>query len=223
MSDHLPLRTIPEDRRASASLIVLADIDPGEEASFNEWYNREHMRDRVLEFPSFVRGRRYVAVEGSPKYLALYDVSDVGVFSSEHYVSLVSDPDPRSRYFIPQFQNACRTITAIDFAYGEGEGGALALWQLEPSTGALSISKLREAALQALELPGAVAAQVVSKDEDALAASSRRHVRQGNRVMDRALLFEAMDLTSLRNAADRFNDTLGRRPTLFQLLYRVSR
>lgn len=228
------LRAIPEDRRASASLVVLADIAPEEEAAFNEWYNREHMRDRVLEFSSFVRGRRYAAVEGSPghfaKYLALYQVTDAGVFSSEDYVSLVSQPDPRSRHFIPRFQNAYRTIAGIDFAYGEGEGGALALWMLEPKGDELSVPALRDIALKALDMPGAVGAQVLSKDEEALAASSRRHVRQGNRVIERALIVEAMDIASLQNAAAKVTDMLADisggdapRPAFFRMLYRVSR
>jgi hypothetical protein len=219
------LRPLPENRCANASLIVLADITADEDVPFNEWYNREHMRDRVLEFSSFVRGRRYVAIDGSPKYLALYDVRDVGVFSSKGYVSLVSDPDPRSRHFIPRFQNAYRTIARIDFAYGEGEGGALALWILEQSADGPSIPMLQEIVLQSLDMPGAVAAQVLSKDDDALATSSRRHVRQGNRIIERALIFETMDISSLRNVADRITGMLGSaapRPALFQLLYRVS-
>lgn len=219
------MRPIPENRRASAALVVLADIAPEEEAGFNEWYNREHMRDRVLEFPTFVRGRRYVAIEGAPKYFAIYDVRDASVFSSEAYVSLVSQPDPRSKHYITRFQNAFRTIARIDIAYGEGEGGAAALWVLDAEDPAFSIEALRDLIPHALVLPGVIAAQVLSADEEALAASSRRHVRQGNRIIPRALLLEAMNLECLREAAAVVNGRLGSsapKPGLFQLLYRVS-
>lgn len=228
MSPHLQnddLRPIPENGRANTSLIVLADIAPEEEAAFNEWYNREHMRDRVLPFPSFVRGRRYVAVGGSPKYLALYETTGAGVFTSEAYVSLVRQPDPRSQHFITRFENAYRTIARIDFAYGEGEGGALALWRLEPQGGKFGVDALHDAARRVLLLPGVVATQALSKDEGALAASSSQHVRQGNKTISRALLVEAMDLASVRNAATAVTGMLGNatpEPGFFQLLYRVS-
>ena len=58
-------------------LIVWADIPAEIEDDYNEWYNREHMPDRILRMPGFLRGRRYVAVEsasGGPKYLTYYDL-----------------------------------------------------------------------------------------------------------------------------------------------------
>lgn len=49
---------------------VWTDIPPVLESAFNAWYNREHMPERILGVRGFVRGRRYIASEGGPRYLA---------------------------------------------------------------------------------------------------------------------------------------------------------
>lgn len=220
------MRLLPENTRAKAALVVWADIPEAEEPGFNEWYNREHMRDRVCALPGFLRGRRYAIVDGAPKYFALYDVADSAVFTREEYVSLVSAPDPRSAHYIPLFQNAYRTISRIDFTYGEGEGAALALFVLDPQAPGAAVEMVRAAVTRALLQPGVIAAQMLSRDDEALAASAKRHVRQNNRTLERALVLEAMDMPHLRQAAASLSKELGTAaapPSLFQLLYRVSR
>jgi hypothetical protein len=65
-------------------LLVMIDIDPEHEAEFDAWYEKEHLPER-LACPGFLTGRRYVAVEGGPKYLALYDLESPDVLESEAY------------------------------------------------------------------------------------------------------------------------------------------
>lgn len=62
--------------------LVGTDIDPEAEQAFNDWYNREHVRDRALRIPGYISGRRYVATEGAPKYLARYRTVNVDLFTS---------------------------------------------------------------------------------------------------------------------------------------------
>ncbi|HYD32592.1 MAG TPA: hypothetical protein VEB64_17245 [Azospirillaceae bacterium] len=52
-------------------LVNFMDVDPAEEYDFNRWYDKEHLAERVA-IPGFLEARRYVAEEGSAKYLALY-------------------------------------------------------------------------------------------------------------------------------------------------------
>lgn len=53
-------------------LVVHTDVDPEHEKAFNEWYNEDHV-PALIGQPGFIRARRYVAVEGQPKYLAIYE------------------------------------------------------------------------------------------------------------------------------------------------------
>ena len=62
-------------------LMVWTDIAEALESGFNEWYNREHMPERILGVPGFVRGRRYIACDGGPRYLAVYEASSNAVLT----------------------------------------------------------------------------------------------------------------------------------------------
>jgi len=69
---------------AKGLLLVMMDIDPEHEEEFNRWYNEEHVPER-LSIPGFLTGRRFLAIEGSPKYLALYELESPEVLESEEY------------------------------------------------------------------------------------------------------------------------------------------
>lgn len=53
-------------------LVVHTDVDPAHEDEFNAWYNEDHV-PALIGQAGFSRARRYVAVEGRPKYLAIYE------------------------------------------------------------------------------------------------------------------------------------------------------
>ena len=60
-------------------------------AKFDDWYNNEHGPTR-LRLPYFENGFRYRSKnDGDPKFLALYDVSDVDELKSDSYTRLRSD------------------------------------------------------------------------------------------------------------------------------------
>jgi hypothetical protein len=57
-------------------LLTSMDIDPSDETDFNRWYDREHLEERVA-IAGFIEARRYVAEQGSPKYLSLYSTNTI--------------------------------------------------------------------------------------------------------------------------------------------------
>ena len=65
-------------------LLFMTDIDPANEAEFNRWYEEEHLAERMA-IPGFINARRFQTVEGSPKYLALYDLETPDVLQSQAY------------------------------------------------------------------------------------------------------------------------------------------
>ncbi|MDX2277354.1 MAG: DUF4286 family protein [Hyphomonadaceae bacterium] len=62
----------------------MIDVDPEHEGEFNEWYEKEHLPERVTA-PGFLSARRFVAVQGEPKYLALYDLDSPEAIESPEY------------------------------------------------------------------------------------------------------------------------------------------
>src|SRR3982750_3594998 len=69
-------------------LLMMTDIDPANEADFNRWYEEEHLAERMA-IPGFINARRFTAIEGGPKYLALYDLESAEVLQSPAYRPLL--------------------------------------------------------------------------------------------------------------------------------------
>ncbi len=97
---------MPETRRGL--LLVMIDIDPAHEEEFNRWYNEEHVPEREA-CPGFVSARRFVAVEGEPKYLALYDLESPEVLKSEAYQKIFP-PSPWTKKISQHFLKAVRNV-----------------------------------------------------------------------------------------------------------------
>ncbi len=72
------------ERRAQALLYVEVECPPELEGGFHAWYNLEHVPER-LRIPGFLSGRRYVALEGGPRWLAAYRLESPGVLESAEY------------------------------------------------------------------------------------------------------------------------------------------
>jgi hypothetical protein len=106
---------------------VWTDIGAEDEDAFNDWYSNEHVPDRILRIPGFLRGRRFRAVSGGPRYIAYYEMADRKVFWSEPYVQMRGNPDSKSRFFVQRFRNALRSTATIASESDVGEGLFLAV------------------------------------------------------------------------------------------------
>ena len=98
-------------------LAVWTDIAPEAEAEFNEWYNKEHI-PQLLGVPGFLTGRRYQAVEGNPRYIALYELTNVDVLKGDDFRQVREMPTEWTKKMRPLFRNT--TVAAYEqiFAYG---------------------------------------------------------------------------------------------------------
>jgi hypothetical protein len=88
-------------------LAVWTDIPANIEEDFNRWYDDEHLAERV-GIPGFLNARRYISVQGTPKYLALYDTADAQVLHSETYLKVLNHSTPWTQRVRPHFQNFVR-------------------------------------------------------------------------------------------------------------------
>jgi hypothetical protein len=123
-------------------LLTSMDIDPSDEAEFNRWYDREHLEERVA-IDGFLGARRYVAREGSPKYLCLYSTATFDVLDSPAYHAKLANPTDWSRKTMARFKNMIRAVARITISRGQGRGAALGIVRLRPAAG--SEDKLRTA------------------------------------------------------------------------------
>jgi len=115
-------------------LLTSMDIDPSDEAEFNRWYDREHLDERVA-IEGFLEARRYVAHQGSPKYLCLYSTVTFDVLDSPAYRAKLASPTDWSKKTMARFKNMIRAVARITISRGQGRGAALGILRLRPSAG----------------------------------------------------------------------------------------
>jgi hypothetical protein len=123
-------------------LLTSMDIDPADEADFNRWYDREHLEERVA-IDGFLEARRYIAHQGSPKYLSLYSTAAFEVLDSPAYRTALASQTAWSKANIARFKNMIRAVARITISRGQGRGAALGIVRFRPQAGAAD--KLRTA------------------------------------------------------------------------------
>ena len=100
---------------------------------FYEWHNREHMPER-MGIPGFRRGRRYVAVKGTPQFFCFYEGDDISVVAGPAYFERLNNPSEWTRKMMPHFRNMSRSVCNVRYSDGPGEGGFIATLRFTAST-----------------------------------------------------------------------------------------
>ncbi|MBH64139.1 MAG: hypothetical protein CL569_17165 [Alphaproteobacteria bacterium] len=186
-------------------LIIFTDFPLDEDDVVDEWYTREHVKSRVI-IDGFHWGKRYEAILGSPRYVAVYGTDDVGVLASQAYFEAGSNPDQAEREQVPKFYNTRRTICSVTASAGEGEGGVMGFLALSPEPG-------REEDLRAwithMAIPqlvaehGVVSAHLWETNAEALTAGSRGFTPTNTGTIDWIIAWEGArpeDLQAARAA-----------------------
>ena len=63
-------------------LLIAEDVDLSKEEEINQWHVKEHIPSS-MDIASIINVRRFVCVEGSPKYLTLYETEEVDSFKDD--------------------------------------------------------------------------------------------------------------------------------------------
>ena len=148
---------------AKAVLTVWTDAKTNAEADFNEWYNRQHVNERC-DVPGFLSGRRYRAISGRPRYMALYDTVGSDILSSAPYRKALNNPTDWTHKVMPGFKGLVRAILDVEFRVGRGYGATVASFRPHPGAEAsqLFVTWLTQDALPAvLNEPGVTGAQLL--------------------------------------------------------------
>ena len=102
--------------------VMWTDIPEEVEHDLNEWYDREHIKNRV-DIPGYLWGKRYRAVHGGPAYMALYATEGPHVQAGDEFLKVVANPTVGEMEFNPQFFNTIRMMCDVTASVGDAEGG----------------------------------------------------------------------------------------------------
>lgn len=130
-------------------MAVCNDLEPGREAEFEAWYERQHVPER-LRVPGFRDARRYASSEqASPRYCAFYRLDSVDVLRSAAYLERLAHPTRWTRRTMPWFRAMGRSPCVVTLDRGAGVGGAMS-W-LASDAGQAGLPVPRGAIAQAFE------------------------------------------------------------------------
>ncbi len=151
-------------------LITFTEVAPEHEVEFNEWYNREHIDERVFML-GFRRARRYLAADADAKvkYFATYETATVRDLCAPEYIARLGDQSDWSKKIMALFTHFDRlTVTCtVDLTHGfTGAAGLARFFPADDQKDALR-QAFRETVLpDAIKRPGMMGACVLENDLD---------------------------------------------------------
>ncbi|QCI64083.1 DUF4286 family protein [Phreatobacter stygius] len=93
-----------------ALLLVMMEPPAGLEEEFNDWYDSEHFPQRSA-LPGFETGRRFVCLDGWPRWLALYDLASAEALQTPDYRAVSgANATPWSRRILPRMIGRHRLV-----------------------------------------------------------------------------------------------------------------
>jgi hypothetical protein len=185
---------------------VLADS----EADYNAWHSLQHMPER-LSVPGFRRGRRCVAIDGTPdhlKYFMMYEAVDAQVFVSEPYLKRLNDPTPWTQRILSVYVTPSRTVCNVSHTRGCGTGGWLVTLQWGMSAAAPPSAQEAASWIEpVMALPGIIGAHVLEGDatlgqQPTVEKKYRESRGEPDRTVRLAFLIDGLDRDTTQAAHD---------------------
>lgn len=116
---------------------MLLSFDVAQEAiaEHDRWHTHEHLPER-LSIPGFVRGTRWVALRGQPRYFVMYEVEALATLTSQAYLERLNNPTPWTSKIMPFYRGMARGFCSMTGSFGAGIGHAGLLIRFTPREGA---------------------------------------------------------------------------------------
>jgi hypothetical protein len=115
----------------SGALALWLDVAPELDRETDGWYVDEHMPERI-DIGGYLRARRFVAIEGDPAYLTLFEAQTPAALASEGYLRLVAKLSEQSKRIRTGFSNVARGTFKVRESLGRGIGAVMASVRLRP-------------------------------------------------------------------------------------------
>jgi hypothetical protein len=173
------------------AVAIWHDIAAEGRDAFYAWHGGEHMPERA-GIPGFLRGRRYVALDGAPEFFNLYETASRATVSGAEYLARLNAPTPWTTQTVRHFRGVARSLCAVEASFGQGQGGLIATLRYAVDDDAIArrVPLLRARALPALAAePGVAGCHLLLADEAASAVeTAERRLRAERNVIPRCIL-----------------------------------
>jgi hypothetical protein len=185
----------------AAALLLSFDVADGAIGEHDHWHTHEHLPER-LSIPGFLRGTRWTAVRGEPRYMVLYEVESLDTLSSAAYLERLNSPTPWTSKIMSHYRGMRRGLCSVVASEGLGVGRLCLLVRFQPADGAEADidAWLRQEVLARLTAqPGLGGAHLLRGAAPAPMTNEQR-IRGADAGVDSALMVTAYDERALQSA-----------------------
>lgn len=187
----------------SAAMLLTFDIEPDAVPEHDRWHTQEHLPER-LSIPGFLRGTRWEATSGAPRYLVLYEVQSLATLSSPAYLARLNAPSPWTSRMMPHYRGMSRGLCAVRGSFGLGLGGVAALLRCTPAPDAadgLQHWLLADVLPRLAQAPGLGSAHLLQGAQAAEMTREQR-IRGADQGVDTAIVLTGYDAEAVAAQAD---------------------
>jgi hypothetical protein len=118
----------------NAAMLLSFDVVDDAVAEHDDWHTHEHLPER-LSIPGFLRGTRWVALQGQPRYVVLYEVERLETLASGAYLERLNHPTPWTTTMMPHYRRMNRGLCSVEGSAGLGMGHVALLTRFKPAAG----------------------------------------------------------------------------------------
>ena len=116
-------------------MLLSFDVVPDAIPEHDDWHTHEHLPER-LSIPGFVRGTRWVAWHGQPRYFVMYEVEELATLTSAAYLDRLNHPSPWTAKIMNHYRGMRRGFCTVAGSFGVGIGQAGLLLRFKPAPAA---------------------------------------------------------------------------------------
>jgi hypothetical protein len=171
-------------------LAIFNNVASGREAEFEEWFQHEHLAERIA-IPGFLIGRRHEAVSGQPRYFNFYVTQSAAVLKSAAYLARLDRPTAMTRMVMSEiFKDMIRTVCHRTFRLGAMRGTGVVTVRF----GERPAKTVLKSAIEWMMRDKAIACGEIWQAADALEfpVSMEERLRGGDRKIEACLLVETL-------------------------------
>lgn len=179
---------------------MLLNFDVATEAipEHDHWHTHEHLQER-LSIPGFLRGTRWIATRGGPRYMAIYEVASLATLTSPAYLERLNSPSPWTQKMMPHYRGMTRGFCRVAGSFGIGLGNAALLLRFTPEPGKEDRLRkwLTEEVLPALATQPGLGSVHLLEGAVAPAMTNEQRIRGADAGVDWALVLTGYDSGAL--------------------------
>ncbi len=171
-------------------LAIFNNVAPGREAEFDEWFQGEHLIER-LAVPGFLFGRRHQAISGASAFFNFYLVESPAVLTSKVYLARLDDPTPMTKKIMSGvFLNMSRTVCHRTLRLGHFRGAYTVTVRFDEAPDQAALAALLEKLVADTSIAGGEI--WIATDPAGQPVSMEEKLRGGDKKIKAALLVDTL-------------------------------